>query len=246
MTLSLPTIVGHRGAARHAPENTLVSIREAARQGAPWVEIDVHLNRDKVPVLIHDHTLDRTTDGTGRVADKTLAELKALDAGSWFDAKFAGERIPTLEECLNLCLELGLLINIEIKPTPGQEVETAEVALELAQRVWPKNVQAPLISSFAVDSLMAAKRVAPGWPRGYLLDERPADWAAVADRIGAATMNVNHRRENAASIGEYLATGRPVLVYTVNDAQRAAEMWAMDVTTVITDTPTALKGAVPA
>ena len=103
-----PRLIGHRGAAALAPENTLVSIRAAAESGVSWIEIDAKLARDDVPVLIHDSTLDRTTTSLGPVVAKTSAELGRLDAGSKFDPRFAGEPIPTLQQCLDECRRLGL------------------------------------------------------------------------------------------------------------------------------------------
>ena len=102
MLSTLPRLIGHRGAKENAPENTLASIREAARQGARWVELDVMLSRDQRPVIIHDDTLDRTTSGTGPVPLRDVADLRALDAGTWFDPRFAGEPLPTLEEAAAL------------------------------------------------------------------------------------------------------------------------------------------------
>ena len=126
----LPRVIGHRGAAAVAPENTLASLRRAKELGAGWVEFDVKLTRDGAAVLIHDERLERTTDGRGEVARTTLAELRKLDAGAWFDPAFAGERVPTLGDALALCGELGLGINVEVKPCPGREAETARVAVE--------------------------------------------------------------------------------------------------------------------
>jgi len=100
--LSLPRIIGHRGVAGHAPENTLASIREAAAMGLMWVEFDVMMTKDGELVLIHDESLDRTTDGDGRVPKTSLAELKERDAGGWFDKRFQNERIPTLKETTKL------------------------------------------------------------------------------------------------------------------------------------------------
>ena len=123
-------VIGHRGAAAAAPENTLASLRKAKELGASWVEFDVKLTRDGVPILMHDERLERTTNGRGEVAQATLAELQELDAGGWFGPAFRGERVPTFEAALGLCAELGLGINVEIKPCPGREAETARVAVE--------------------------------------------------------------------------------------------------------------------
>jgi glycerophosphoryl diester phosphodiesterase len=235
--LSLPPLIGHRGAKDHAPENTLASIREAARQGASWVEVDVKLTADGHPVLMHDAALDRTTDGSGPMAATPLSAVRALDAGSWFSAEFAGERVPTLEETLDLVLELGLSIDLEIKPCPGRERETAEVALAVAGRVWPAGRPAPLVTSFAMDALEAALRVRPDWPRGVLFGERPADWAERAARLGAAVLIGDQGRLTAGAVREMRSTGRPVLSYTVNDPDRAAELLDWGVDAVFTDRP---------
>ena len=242
MLSTLPHLIGHRGAKENAPENTLASLREAARQGAAWVEVDVMLTRDRVPVLIHDDTLERTTSGTGPVPGLTLAELKRLDAGSWFDPRFAGETVPTLEEALALIRDLGLGLNLEIKPYPGQDVATAEAAIATLKRLWPAG-RPLLLSSFEVPCLEVARDLAPDIPRGYLLWDPPADWAAIADRIGAATLNVDQERQTAGTVAAYRATGRPVLAYTVNDPRRAGELFGWGVAGVFTDAPGRLAAA---
>jgi glycerophosphoryl diester phosphodiesterase len=235
--LALPKVIGHRGARAHAPENTLAGIRTAAAQGARWVEVDVKLTRDGVPILMHDDEVDRTTNGRGAVAKLDLADIRKLDAGIRFAPTFAGEPVPTLEETLALVLDLNLGINLEIKPCPGREIETEVTALRLARTLWPADRPPPLISSFETASLDAARTAAPDWPRGYLIDRRPRDWAAIADRLEAATLNVNSRREREDSIRNYVATGRPVLVYTVNDRERVRQLFGWGATSVFTDMP---------
>jgi glycerophosphoryl diester phosphodiesterase len=162
----LPPVIGHRGAAAAAPENTLASLRKAHELGARWVEFDVKLSRDRRPILAHDERLNRTTNGRGRFADQTLAEIAKLDAGSWFGPAFAGERVPTFEDALALCGELGLGVNVEIKPCPGRERETARVVAETLLDHWPATRPTPLISSFAPACLLIAREVAPEVPRG--------------------------------------------------------------------------------
>ena len=100
----LAPVIGHRGAAKRAPENTLAGLRRAHELGAAWVEFDVMLSGDGVPILIHDETLERTTDGHGAVPDHGLAAIRELDAGAWFAPAYAGERVPTLEEAIDLLL----------------------------------------------------------------------------------------------------------------------------------------------
>src|SRR5579859_6338194 len=111
-SFSPPAIIGHRGAAGLAPENTLAAIRAAAAAGARWVELDVQLTRDGVPVLLHDSTLERTTDGEGKVGDADLDALRRVDAGSWFAPRFLGQRVPTLAEAVAELGQLGLGANL--------------------------------------------------------------------------------------------------------------------------------------
>ena len=239
-TLRLPRLIGHRGAARHAPENTLASVRMAALQGAPWVEVDVKLTADGVPVLMHDDTLDRTTNGRGKVAETRFEALSRLDAGRWFSPAFIGEPVPTLAALIDLVAQLDLGLNLEIKPCPGRAAETAGVALSMAYSLWPEGKPPPLVSSFEFEALETARRVVPSWPIGYLIDRRHPDWRAQADAVGAATINVNARKETAATIAEYRATGRPVLAYTVNTLPAAQEVLGWGVHGVFTDTPQGL------
>jgi len=160
-----PPVIGHRGAAGHAPENTLASIATAAALGATWVEFDVKLTRDGVAVLFHDDALERTTNGTGKVADTTLAEIKALDAGGWYQKRFAGEAVPTLEEAMATLARLNLGANVELKPSPGREAETARTVAGLLKTAWPARLPAPVISSFAPEALAAFAEAAPQFPR---------------------------------------------------------------------------------
>lgn len=122
----------HRGDVKHAPENTIPALVLAVEKGAPQIEFDVQLTKDGELVLMHDSTIDRTTDGTGAVGDYTLAELKALDAGSWFDATFAGTRIPTLREALEVIPE-SILCNVHLKNSPGVAEATAKVIQEMGR-----------------------------------------------------------------------------------------------------------------
>lgn len=238
--LALPPVIGHRGAAALAPENTLASFALAARQGAAMVEFDVRLTADGVPVVFHDDELSRTTDGRGRVAATSLAALKGLDAGGWFSAAFAGERVPTLAEVLELCLVSGMAVNMEIKPHAGAEAETAERALDLAGRIWPTDRPPPLISSFRVAALARAAEVAPHWPRGLLVERVPADWRARAEALGCVAIHAAHRGLSARRVADMAREGLAVLAYTVNDPDRAKALWNWGVDAVFSDCPGAM------
>jgi glycerophosphoryl diester phosphodiesterase len=129
-----PRIIAHRGGGTVAPENTLVALKVAASMGFGGVEFDVKLARYGVPVLMHDDTLDRTTDGTGRVVAHDAAELRSLDAGLWFANEFAGEHVPTFEAAAALCRSLGLWANVEIKPDEENPEETGRIVAGMAAR----------------------------------------------------------------------------------------------------------------
>ena len=231
----LPPVIGHRGAAAAAPENTLASLRKAKELGATWVEFDVKLTRDGHPVLFHDDRLDRTTSGQGEVALTTLAQLRKLDAGAWFAPAFEGERVPSFADALALSAELGLGINVELKPCPGREAETARVALETLLEHWPERRPAPLISSFARVCLRVACEVAPGLPRGYLAGALPRRWREQLEAYRCATLHLHHRRVSARQRAAVAAAGVPLALYTVNDPLRARALLGTGATALFTD-----------
>jgi glycerophosphoryl diester phosphodiesterase len=240
--LSVPRVIGHRGAAEAAPENTLESFAEAKRQGAAWVEFDAKLTADNAVILLHDDTVDRTSNGRGLAAQKTLAEMQALDAGAWRGANWAGARIPTLAETMAELDRLGLGANIEIKPCPGRDRETARGIITELRRIWNGRMPArmPLLSSFAFDSLLEAREMAPDLPLGLLLEDDPADWRERAARIGAVSVNCWDQKLTEAWAQDIKAAGYGLLVYTVNDVTRANRLFGWGVDAVFTDAPARL------
>ncbi len=233
----LPPVIGHRGAAAHAPENTPASFRAAAALGCRMVEFDVRLTADGVPVVFHDDRLERTTDGHGATGELPLAALRRRDAGGWFGPAFAGQAIPTLTEVLTLCAGLGLAVNIEIKPDDGREEATARLALAVARQCWPTTLPPPLISSFRPEAVEAAASAAPDWPRGLLVGPLPADWREQAAALGCVAIHADHRHLEAGQIQAVRAAGLAVLAYTVNEAERAAALWHSGACAVFSDAP---------
>jgi glycerophosphoryl diester phosphodiesterase len=224
-------VIGHRGAAGDSPENTLAGLGEAARRGCRWVEVDAKLTADGIPVLFHDDTLERTTNGRGAVASRTLAELGDLDAG-------AGETIPTLADALNLAERLGLGMNVELKPCPGRDAETG-------RRVTEALVGAGiplLLSSFSETALLAAREMAPGLPRALLVGRVPDDWRDRVARVGAEALHCRWRGLRRHRIRELAAAGVPVRCYTVNDPDVAARLFSWGVAGVFSDFPGRLIG----
>ena len=230
-----PRLIAHRGGGAAAPENTLAAIRTAARMGFAGVEFDVMLAADCVPVLIHDETLERTTSGRGAVARAQSAALGALDAGSWFNAAFAGEPVPRYADAARLCMELGLWANVEIKPAPGFERETGAIAAAMSAELWRGAPAAPLLSSFSAAALEAAREAAPELPRALLVERIGADWRESIERLGCFSLHCDHRHLTPGQAREVREAGIALLCYTVNDPARARELSAWGVDAIFTD-----------
>ncbi|MDA0224897.1 MAG: glycerophosphodiester phosphodiesterase [Proteobacteria bacterium] len=243
MNWPYPRIVAHRGGGKLAPENTLGAIRLGAEMGFHGVEFDVMLAGDGTPVLIHDETLDRTTGVHGRVPDMPYGRLAGLDAGSWFGRKWRGERIPTFEQAGQLCLELDLWANVEIKPARGHERETGTAVALAVRALWRGAALAPILSSFSVEALIAAKRVAPELPRGYLVGRIPNNWRETMGALGCVALHCNHRALTKPLAEEIHAAGYAILCWTVNDRRVARKLLGWGVDCLVTD---ALKRIDPA
>lgn len=241
--LALPRLIGHRGARNSAPENTLAGIRQGRREGATWVEFDVKLTADGHAILMHDETLDRTTDGRGPVRAMTLADIRRLDAGIRFGPAWRGERVPTLAETLMLLAELDMGFNLEIKPCPGREAETARVALAEVAKHWPAQRPLPVISCFKTEALDVAREVAPDLARGYLVEELPPGWQAEAGRLDCRTVHVSWNKLTRSQVDAVKAAGYRLAVWTVNEPDRAKELLSWGVDSIITDCPAVLGAA---
>jgi len=236
MTLKLPRIIGHRGAMGYAPENTIESVQTAAEMGVQWVELDVKLTKDDIPIIFHDETLERTTNDSGLVAQTLYEDIANLEAGSWFGDSFAGIKIPTLEEMCEALIHLDLGLNLEIKPCPGREKETAEVALDHLSRIWD-NHDNLLISSFSHVSLETAMEMAADWRRGLLIDEWPENWKDLADYLQVSVLNINGNECTREQVEAIIDMDYPILAYTINDPQRARILQSWGVDGVFTDVP---------
>ena len=232
-----PLWIAHRGAGKLAPENTLAAFRVGASHGFRAFECDVKLSADGVPFLLHDATLERTSSGQGKASQRSWAELARLDAGSWHSRAFAGEPPPSLEAIARFCIRNRFALNIEIKPTPGDEVVTGtKVATEVA-RLWAGQGVPPLLSSFSAEALQAARTADGRWPRALLLDALRGAWfdAVQAHALGCVAVVTNHTVMDAALIAKLHAAGLRALVYTVNDEPTAQHLLALGIDGIITD-----------
>ena len=230
-----PRLFAHRGGGTLAPENTLAAIRLGQALGYGAHEIDVKLSRDAVPLLLHDATLERTTRGRGRAADYDWDVLRTLDAGSWHSDDFAGEPPPSFEEASRVLRSKGTTVDIEIKPTPGFEVETGRAVALATRELWKGARVPPFFSSFSFEALMAAKAAAPEIERGWLVDEvTAADWDRLRE-LDALSLNTDYKRFDPALVPELHGAGYRVMIYTVNDPAVAAQLFDAGVDALFTD-----------
>ena len=234
-----PRWVAHRGAGKLAPENTLSAFRLGAHHGYRMFECDAKLSKDGVLFLMHDATLNRTTNAQGTGSDLSMGEIAQLDAGSWHSRAFAGEALPTLEALARWCLANHYFLNVEIKPTPGQELETGRACGELMNRIWPQGITQPLFTSFKPASLQGAKATAAHIPRGLLVDQL-ADASGDADlqtalELGCQAMVLNHALWTQPLVDKVHAAGLRCSSYTVNDEWAAQRLIDLGTDGIITD-----------
>jgi len=219
----LSSIIAHRGASALAPENTLAAFQKAYEIGAKWVEFDVMLTACGEVVVIHDETLDRTTNGQGKVCDYPYSYLQTLDAGK-------GEKIPTLAEVIALLRHLKLAANIEIKPALHREEETVKKVLQVIKQYWHKEMKPPLISSFSRTVLEFVRKYSNTHFLAYLMQEWEMDWKKSCDELNCMTVHVHHNILTKARVDEIKSTDRFVLSYTVDDPNIAQRLfdWGVD------------------
>lgn len=231
-----PKMIAHRGAGRLAPENTLASMRLGAEHGFSMMEYDVKLSRDGVPVLLHDDTVDRSSNGTGNAADQTYNELAKLDFGGWHSKPYAGEPIPTLYAIAAFTLANNIFSNIEIKPHTGAEAKTGTQVALIARQLWAGAAVAPLLSSFSEIALESALKAAPELPRALLIDGAlPADWLTRVQRLKCVSVNMGDRNTTKEVVRTVRAAGYKIAVWTVNDAARARELFDWGCDAIFTD-----------
>lgn len=235
-----PVVIAHRGASADAPQNTLAAFDAAARAGAQMIEIDVHLTSDGVPVVIHDRTVDATTDGTGQVGGHSLAALRALDAGGWFAAEFAGQRVPTLEEVLALVeRHPGLGVLCEYKGTWTAEEVAVTMRVVAASGLEDRLV----VQGFAPATVAALREAAPRVPRSLLLEHPREDLAALLDELEAAAVSPGAPliANDPGLVAQAHAAGRQVFGWTANDEATWELLVDARVDGIITDRPGPLR-----
>jgi glycerophosphoryl diester phosphodiesterase len=230
-----PRIFAHRGGGSLAPENTLAAVRLGQSLGYRAHEFDVKLSKDNVAMLLHDATLERTTTGKGRAADFLWEALRSLDAGGWHSAQYRGEPLASFEETAKLLRSKATMANVEIKPTPGFERATGATVALRARELWKGAAAPPLLSSFSLEALMAAKDAAPELPRGWLTEElTDADWDRLK-ALDAVALHTDHKTFAAERIREVQDRGYRVMLYTVNEIPVAEKLLDAGVDGIFTD-----------
>lgn len=228
-----PFWIAHRGAGRLAPENTLAAFALGLAHGYRMFECDARLSADGEVFLLHDDRLERTTDGEGDAVAQPWAALAQLDAGAWHGPRFGGERLPTLAQAVAFCRASGCVLDVEIKPAPGDEARTGRrVAEVLAGETF---AIPPLLSSFAPAALAAAASVAPALPRGLLLETFGTGWRAQAASLGCVAVIAECAAWTPQTAAQAAAAGLRRLAYTVNDDAEAERLRALGLDGLITD-----------
>ncbi len=228
-----PWVVAHRGASGHAPENTLAAFRRAVELGATFIETDLQLSRDSRLVAIHDDRLDRTTGGRGPVHDLTLAELRQLDAGSWFDLQFAGERVPTVEEILTFARQFDVVCYLEIKATGTWGAEHAVVA---AVREAGEAARV-VVLSFDSSVLASVRRMDATVMTGYLFSQLSADAVERAVNVGARQLAPRGDLVTPELLAAARRADLQVVTWTINEPEHMRMLADAGVDGIMTDYP---------
>ncbi len=230
-------VMAHRGFSSLAPENTIAAFKKAIDFGCEWIELDVQLTADNVPVVIHDQQLERCTSGLGKVSDYTLPQLKQFSAGNWFDPKFSDETVPTLEEVLTLAKTHHTNINIELKPYPGDdESMLAQQIADIINTVGI-NTEQLLFSSFSVTALQEIKDVLPNIKRGLLWEEMPDNAFALLESLDAYSVHCDYRFLHETQARTIKDKGYAIYCYTPNNPMDVQSFWVWGVDMMITDKP---------
>jgi len=236
--LDIAPIIAHRGASAYAPENTSAAMIKAKSLGARWVEFDVTITADNQLIVLHDETLERTTNGHGVAAETSYATISQLDAGSWYSEKFRGERIMSFAAMLTLLGDLGLAANIELKPPQGRaEIVTKRVLETLAAYRQQHMTTPPLLSSFYPTVLTCLRQYDKHIQIGGLMHEWYPDWHQLAKQLNLVALHLTQETATFERIQAIKAAGYAVLCYTVNAKALAKKLFDWGVDAIFTDYP---------
>jgi glycerophosphoryl diester phosphodiesterase len=233
-------VIAHRGASGHAPENTFAAFQRAVELGATFIETDLHVTRDGRFVAIHDSTVDRTTNGSGQVHNFTLAELRQVDAGLWFDRDFMGERIPTLEEILEFSRKHDVVFYLELKYPAVLGMDHSLVAAFQKMQSAPRTV----VISFDPATLTPLRRLDPSVMTGLLVEEAKPDCIQATLDLGARQLCPKISSVTPALVEHAHRADLQVVTWTANSAEQMRAMIAANVDGIMTDFPDRLRAVI--
>jgi len=239
--IAFPKLIAHRGASTYAPENTLASLRKAAELGVSWVECDVALSACGQTVIMHDSSLNRTTNGKGEVAKTSYELISQLDAGGWFAPEFKDERVPTLDQWLSCTAALDLGLNLELKGIPSQADQLMEKVLASLKLHWSEDYANLCVSSFSLENLEAARRADAKLPLGLLSKAWSEEYGELLDSLSCTSINLAHQSLDERVMRQIAAHNVAVLAYTVDDKKLAEHLFELGVCGVFTNDPCLLK-----
>ncbi len=230
-------VIAHRGASAYRPENTLVAFEHAVALGCRFVEFDVMLNADGQAFVFHDDTVDRVTNGSGLFANLSSKAVQALDAGSWFDKQYQGQKIMAFEALLKWLIANDVQANIEVKPLSNNVEATTKTVLSILDDCWPDDRPWPLVSSFNLSALRLCRTIMPQLPLGLLLHSWQKNGLEVAKELNCFSVHLNKWILTSRRIARIKDNGHAVCVYTVNSRWLAKSLFRLGVDAVFSDYP---------
>lgn len=234
-------IIAHRGASSVAPENTLAALQKAFELGATWVEADVRLTLDNQPVIFHDADLSRCTNGRGPVRKTPYAVIAGLDAGSWFNPQYAGEKVPTLDQWLQAAARQGCGVILDLKGGWRDAKQLADQVSVALSRHWRSDLPRPLISSDSPACLRAVAAHQLGWNLAYIMQKQKRGWVKVVEKLHCVAVHLDHEFLSERWLNQLKKHKLHIAAYTVNDPVRAQQLFDWGIESVFTDDPR-LKG----
>ena len=232
-----PQVIAHRGASRYAPENTKAAIELAAAQGAKWIEVDLQLTQDDNIVIMHNSTVNKRTNGEGKIIKMDCADITQLDSGSWHSEKYSDQRVLSLGQLIKLLVELDINANLEIKTLVGRNIKTAMIAASIIKRYWPEGKTLPLVSSYSTNAIETMLEIFPQVPRAIIVGEWNEYWAKAVIDLKCVSINADRRVITSESLASMHETGKKVLIHTVNGLKSAVNFIEMGVDGLFTDRP---------
>ena len=244
--LNLPKLIGHRGVKNLAPENTLDSIELAHKLGLKWIEVDVKITKDKIPIILHDDSLDRTTNSNGLAIDFLYEEIKALDAGSFFFNYKTNIFIPTLEDIFNFCIKHEMGINIELKPNKGFEIDNVKAISKIISKY--QDLSNFYFSSFDLKSLLEMKKIFPNFYYGLLIDNFDTtcslqEYIKICNNYNFFNFGLNKKIINYEIINEIEKNNLIITTFSDKNIKliEANDLWKLGVTSIFIDDPSNFK-----